>query len=304
MERQAPLGSTYDVGGQRLLLHRSGSGGPVVVFLPGAGLVGLDFLNIHERVAAVTTSVLYDRGGTGWSDPVELPRGAAEVAGELREALRVADLQGPYVLAGHSLGAFYARRFAQLYSDEVAGLLLLDPGHEDLFDHLPPEAVELNERMKPDLAELPEPTTQQLESSRQALVQLYATWPDAVRGPLVEHHLAAWRTGVEETANFESELFDELRRGGALPDVPLIVFTAMGRNPYWAQFASEELMREAHNGVQAMHAALAASVPRGEQRVLDDAPHQFLHVKHPDAVVRAVSDLLAKTRSGSPFPAR
>ncbi len=31
----APLGARYEVDGRRLLLHRSGSGGPSVVFLPG-----------------------------------------------------------------------------------------------------------------------------------------------------------------------------------------------------------------------------------------------------------------------------
>ncbi|WP_432933863.1 hypothetical protein ACQPZZ_19095 [Microbispora sp. CA-135349] len=43
-----PLGRLHEVGERRLMLHRSGSGGPSVVFLPGAGLVGLDFLNVHE----------------------------------------------------------------------------------------------------------------------------------------------------------------------------------------------------------------------------------------------------------------
>jgi hypothetical protein len=36
----------------------------------GAGVVGLDFLNIHDQVSAVTTSVLYDRAGKGWSEDV------------------------------------------------------------------------------------------------------------------------------------------------------------------------------------------------------------------------------------------
>jgi pimeloyl-ACP methyl ester carboxylesterase len=40
------------------------------------------------------------------------------------------------VLAGHSLGALYARRFAQLFPADVAGLLLIDPGHEDMFAYL------------------------------------------------------------------------------------------------------------------------------------------------------------------------
>jgi hypothetical protein len=36
----------------------------------GAGVVGLDFLNIHDQVSAVTMSVLYDRAGKGWSEDV------------------------------------------------------------------------------------------------------------------------------------------------------------------------------------------------------------------------------------------
>jgi len=95
--------------------------------------------------------------------------------------------------------------------------------------------------------------------------------------------------------NFDTDLYAELRAGGPLPDVPLIVFTAMGRNPYWAQFASEELMTRAHDGIRAMHAALAASVPRGEQRILDDAPHQYLQAKHPDEVLQAVRDLVERS---------
>jgi pimeloyl-ACP methyl ester carboxylesterase len=75
-----------------------GAGGPAVVFLPGASAVGLDYLNIHDRVSAFTTSVLYDRGGTGWSDPAELPRTAAEVATELRDLLRAAEVPAPYLL--------------------------------------------------------------------------------------------------------------------------------------------------------------------------------------------------------------
>ncbi|GAB2785458.1 alpha/beta fold hydrolase [Amycolatopsis magusensis] len=288
-----PLGRHHEVGGRKLAVYRSGEGGPAVVFLPGAGLVGLEFLNVHERAAELTTSVLYDRGGTGWSEAVELPRSAEEVATELRDLLRTAEIPAPYVLAGHSLGAFYARRYAQLFPGEVAGLLLLDPGHEDIFDYLPAEAAELNEEMSSDIPEL---TAEQLEQSRTALAELYAEWPRAVLEPLIENRLALWRTGLTETANFESELYGELRAGGALPDVPLIVFTAMGRNPYWAQFASEELDQKLHEGLHAMHAAMAASVPRGEHRTLDDAPHQYLQVKHADALAEAIGDLVGNSR--------
>ena len=292
-----PLGQHYEVAGRRLALHRSGSGGPAVVVLPGAGLVGLDFWNIHQRIAGLTTSVLYDRGGTGWSDPVALPRSAAEVAGELRDLLAAAGVAAPLVLAGHSLGACYARRYAQLYPGEVAGLMLLEPGHEDIMSYLPPQAAELAERMKAAQAQLTGLTDEQVAAARAQLGELYASWPAAVRGPLIDNHLGAWRTAMDETANLETDIYAELRDGGPLPDVPLIVLTATGINPFWAKFAPAEVARQAQQGVHAMHAAMAAAVPRGEHRLLPGASHQIAHVQQPDAVVQAVADVLSRSRA-------
>jgi pimeloyl-ACP methyl ester carboxylesterase len=108
-----------------------------VVLAPGAGMIGLDYLNIHDQVSQFTTSVLYDRAGTGWSDQVELPRSGTEVTGELRSLLHAAGVPAPYLLVGHSLGGFYVRRYAHRFPDEVAGLLFLDPFHEDYPAHTP-----------------------------------------------------------------------------------------------------------------------------------------------------------------------
>jgi pimeloyl-ACP methyl ester carboxylesterase len=266
--------------------------GPSVVFLPGAGLVGLDFWNIHDRLAPHATSVLYDRGGTGWGEPVDLPRSAKDVATELHDLLNTAEIAGPHVLVGHSMGAVYARRFAQLFPDDVAGLLLADPGHEDMFDFLPPEAREMNERMKPTT--LPDLTSDQLRAARVAYAGLYATWPDDLRQALIEYHLTHWRTALHETANLESEVYDELRHGGPIPDVPVLVLSATARNPYWAEFLTEEQMTVAHNGIRELHASIAAGSSRGEHRLLRGASHQYLHIEQPDAVVQAVLDVLAR----------
>jgi pimeloyl-ACP methyl ester carboxylesterase len=141
-----PLGRRYELDGRNLYLHRAGSGGPAVVLLPGAGGMGLDYLNLHTAIAQLTTAVLYDRGGTGWSDPVALPRSLTEVTDELREVLRVAGVTPPCVLVGHSLGGFYARRYAQRWADEVAGLL--DPAHEDFDKHQPEVARRYSEEWK------------------------------------------------------------------------------------------------------------------------------------------------------------
>src|SRR5262249_57108071 len=96
-----PIGRRYDVEGRQLMLLHSGTGGPAVVFLPGAGMTGLGYLNLHQQVSQFATSVLYDRAGTGWSDHVPLPRSASEVTDELRLLLRLAGVPAPYVFVGH-----------------------------------------------------------------------------------------------------------------------------------------------------------------------------------------------------------
>ncbi len=69
-------------------MHRKGTGGPAVAFLPGASAIGLDYFGVQQGVSEFTTAMVYDRGGTGYSDPMTLPRSAAEVAREFRALLR------------------------------------------------------------------------------------------------------------------------------------------------------------------------------------------------------------------------
>jgi pimeloyl-ACP methyl ester carboxylesterase len=50
---------------------------------------------------------------------------------ELHTLLKVARIKAPYVLVGHSIGGLIARVYAEQYPDEVAGMILVDPTHED-----------------------------------------------------------------------------------------------------------------------------------------------------------------------------
>jgi pimeloyl-ACP methyl ester carboxylesterase len=278
-----------------LLLHRSGSGSPAVVVLPGGGAVGLDYLNVQQQAAQLTTSVLYDRAGTGWSDPVQLPRTCAQVTDELRALLRAADVPAPYLLVGHSLGGLYARHYATRFPDQVAGLLLLDPAHEDYNAYMPQPLNQLRNAWDADQA-LPD----QLPD---ALIQLYrglfeqemADWPAEIREPLIDRHVSpAWlRVGLQEAKNLE-QLYDEIRHAGPLPDVPLIVLCSMGTDGFKQAVSvgeSESLLREEIDGKRRLYTALAESVPRGQNRLID-AGHVTMHLRRPDAVLQAIQDLL------------
>src|SRR5262245_49370238 len=288
LQRALPSARFYDVGGRQLMLYASGTGGPVVVFLPGAGVTGLGYLNLHEQTSRFTTSVLYDRAGTGWSDHAELPRSATEVTDDLRSLLSVARMPAPYVFVGHSLGGIYARRFAQRFPAKVAGLVFLDPGHEDYTTKLPKPP--LLERLRTSLA-LFWALLRIKRLFRGYFERMFAGWPPPVRDLLSEYHRRSWRVGMKEAKNFES-ICDEVRRGGDMPDVPLIVLTGMAIDPFRAIFATEASQRQLNDIKSAINQAIANSMPHGERRVVEDAAHATFHVDRPDAVVQAIRDML------------
>ncbi|MGA8781168.1 MAG: alpha/beta hydrolase, partial [Terracidiphilus sp.] len=65
--------------------------------------------------------------GLGWSSRCQSARTPANIAAELREMLDGAGLKPPFILVGHSFGGLVVRRFALLYPDDVAGVVLVDP---------------------------------------------------------------------------------------------------------------------------------------------------------------------------------
>ncbi len=281
-----PVGGYQEIEGRRVHVLRSGSGGPAVVFLPGASAVGLDYFGVQQQVSQFTTAVIYDRGGTGYSDALPLPRTATAVAVELRELLRAQHIAGPYVLAAHSLGGLYAHRFAQLYPREVAGLVLLDALQRDWDDFMPPSmSLAAAERMAPD----PEQLRQMRPALRAMRAALLADYPEHIRQPLLEAKDSdEWtRVGIAERSALTG-LATELRAGPNLPDVPLIALTVVGNDP--AQQASSSW--EINDAKTRMDAALVRTVTRGEQRILSDTLHHRLCFDRPDAVVGAIRDVL------------
>jgi pimeloyl-ACP methyl ester carboxylesterase len=116
-----------DVGTHRLHIRCAGEGVPSVVFDAALGASSLSWSLVQPAVARVTCACTYDRAGFGWSDAGPLPRTAGRIADELHELLRRAAVPKPYVLVGHSFGGLVMRLFASRYSDELAGLVLIEP---------------------------------------------------------------------------------------------------------------------------------------------------------------------------------
>jgi len=129
--------------------------------------------------------------------------------------------------------------------------------------------------------------------------QMLAAWPDSIRESLIDYHLRSLRKSLEEwparsRTTAKGELLDEIRHGGNMPDVPLIVLIAMGIDPFMAALMPESYLRALNARKHIIYKPLVESVPRGEQRTLEDAGHSTIHTDRPDAVVKAIRDLVTR----------
>lgn len=121
-----PPGQLVDVGGYRLHINCTGTGSPTVVIDAGLGDWSTTWGVVQQEVAKTTRVCTYDRAGLGWSEAGPLPRDAEQHAMELHTLLQNAQIPGPYVIVGHSLGGLDIRIFVHDYSSEVAGVVLVD----------------------------------------------------------------------------------------------------------------------------------------------------------------------------------
>jgi pimeloyl-ACP methyl ester carboxylesterase len=121
-------GEIVDIGQDRKVYFvEKGVGTPAVVFESGFAATSLNWKLIQDAVAEESQTVVYDRCGLGWSTPSQTERTPLNIAAELRAMLRLAGIEPPYLLVGHSFGGLIVRRFALDYPGEVAGLVLVDP---------------------------------------------------------------------------------------------------------------------------------------------------------------------------------
>jgi len=127
-------GQMIDVGGRQLHIYCTGAntdGSPTVILETGLGSTSAAWAFVQPEVAKSTRVCSYDRAGMGWSELSPATRDAEHIAQELHTLLKNAKVPSPFVLVGWSYGGLYVREYVGQYSEEVAGLVLLDSSHPD-----------------------------------------------------------------------------------------------------------------------------------------------------------------------------
>jgi hypothetical protein len=131
------IGRSIDTGGRALNLDCAGAGSPAVIFESGAPRPGYSWVFIQREAAKFTRACWYDRAGFGWSDLGPYPRTSAASARDLHTLLERAAIRPPYVLVSETSAAFDARVYTGFFPQEVAGAVMVDGVHPDLFLRLP-----------------------------------------------------------------------------------------------------------------------------------------------------------------------
>lgn len=121
-----------DIGnGQRLNLYCTGSGSPAVILDAGMGDSTISWALIQPAISKKTMACSFDRAGLGFSDAAKRPSTPANQSEDLHALLKAARIKPPYVLVGHSMAGMNVRVYADKYPDQVAGMVLVEPSHED-----------------------------------------------------------------------------------------------------------------------------------------------------------------------------
>ncbi|MEU1282869.1 alpha/beta hydrolase [Kitasatospora sp. NPDC005856] len=122
-----------DRDGRALRWVEAGRGGVApVVLIAGCGTTALSWSAVLPELARYGRVVAYDRAGLGASDPdraFAAPTLDGQIA-DLAALVRHLDA-GPALLVGHSWGAQLAQLLAWQRPELVAGLVLVDPAHEE-----------------------------------------------------------------------------------------------------------------------------------------------------------------------------
>jgi pimeloyl-ACP methyl ester carboxylesterase len=280
---------SIDRSGRKLRWLTAGHGSPPILLVSGAGETSLDWLPVLPSLASLSTVVALDRAGLGLSPPdagVSIQRQVDDVAAVL-------DHIGPAVVVGHSWGGLLVQLVAWRNPGSILGLVLVDPTHEDVFTSVPLHLRVLSSVLGPGLivAHTLGLFPRLARPMGRKLAELSTTDPQ-LRSAIEAAYLQAYRHRYQvrmigrenRLADGSRDVVRRARAQAAPPDVPLIVLTATTGKLPALQSRSTALLAE-----------VAAAAPRGRQVLVENAGH-YIHHDQPEAVVDAVTTVLAEAR--------
>lgn len=299
--------------GRRLNLFCLGTGTPAVILESGGGDDSISFRRVQGRLAATTRVCSYDRAGMGFSDPSAVPDTTAHIVSDLHALIERADIPRPVILVGHSNGGLYVRLYASTYPDDVAGMVMIDPNSVGLNmaaeRQLDPR--QLKAWRDSDGKDVADARRCYALAERGELSRSPARYPTCMDAPpnadpalhaLLNRQLAR---PSQQKAQMIETIDLHPKPDGGLSDGEQVVQRVpfdFGNKPFIVLSGTHEQgglpamqRRKVIKAMLANQADLAAHSSQGKQ-VLVDAHDEYIQTYQPDAVVNAVTEVVARVR--------
>ncbi|MRR30528.1 alpha/beta hydrolase, partial [bacterium] len=194
-----------DVGGVELYYICAGEGSPTVILEAGGGQDSSSWELVMLYSRGYTRVCAYDRANLGKSGSASKPRTFNDSTNDLHTLLQNASIEGPYIMAGHSMGGMLIRLYADQHPEDVLGLVLVDSAHPDMGERL--------------LSILPPEKSGEYKS--------FKTW----------RQYGNWMSSSDGNESFDDEGMnmresnEQVRAVKSLGDLPLVVISRSPQNP-------------------------------------------------------------------------
>lgn len=279
-----PPGELVDLGGYRLHINCEGYGSPTVILDAGLGDWSTHWTAVQSLLKEDTRVCSYDRAGYGWSDLGPRPRDSQRIVTELHSLLEKAVIEPPYLLVGHSFGGLNMRLFASTYSQEVAGLVLVEASHPASLPYqrneegTAPAGTPSNQLMVAHYVEREEETTFPPEAQ-----------------PAMHDNLLRTKSLMTSRGEYRAlgSSVQELLKAPPLGDLPLTVMSRGKRQ--WPAGTAGDSKEEAWQNQQKELARLS----RLSHSVVAPKSGHHIHLDEPDLVADVVRDMITAERRES-----
>jgi pimeloyl-ACP methyl ester carboxylesterase len=297
-------------GGPTIHIKCMGAGAPTVVLTAGSGDWGAGWRTIQPEIAKTTRVCAWDRPGFGFSSGSARPQTVLNTVAVLEAALRIARVDGPYVVVGHSRGSYESLLFKDRNPRAVVGMVLVDPSIPDQTRRFAAAAPDVGKYFEPMTARESDRLGRCIGAAKSGRLKpgsrdpdgcLFSppSYPRALRQALARRNADPLRPTAVKSWTDHGVEDDSLviRANRNYGDMPLIVLTAMkDQNPPGMPQSAEDELPAQHAEWVRGHDALAALSRRGVNRLVADSSH-YIQYDQPKAVIDAIEEVVRAARS-------
>lgn len=237
-----PTGKMVEVNGHQMHVYVEGNREETFVFMSGGGTSSpvLDFKSLYSLLSDKYKIAVVEKAGYGFSDITDSEPNIDTILQETREALLKSGVEGPYILAPHSMSGIEALYWAQVYPNEVKAIIGLDmavPAAYKDYDinmplvHLSAFAANIG-------------FTRWIPSLSESDAIKYGTLTDEEKElyKVIFYRRSATKNMVNEIKHIKENA--EKVGAAGIPNVPILLFSSNGQGTGWNEDEWNEIQKE------------------------------------------------------------